>query len=546
MVAARIAALLALGALGLPASAEAYWGMNSPITESGSSPVSDMSRSGHAIVGWREEAGGGAVARAAPGQMLGAVETLTTTGDGVEDVAVAENGDAFAAWTDDAGVHVATRPPGGPWGAPETLAAAAPFALAAGPDGDATVVVAASSGLQVYRRVAGDPAFTAGATAATTYSPFVHAGYVGDRVVVVGHVGEDVIAHTIEADGTLGAADLVDSTAGPPGMDLATDRGGAGAVVTWPAFEGGTSSMRAATADADGVFGAGQKASGDLVKGVLYPEGAIGPDGRTIVGWGDGDFDPVALVEAGSPTSAFGPVTAPPVNGRRSDELQLAYDSRGSLTAVWYFTDQANGGQVAHIDSSVRLAGRTDWCPSLGGHMVRLVANTLRIHTDAQGRGLMAYGEAAPGPGGTGKVWTQWYEAPTYTECPPPPSAHIGFDPAPPGSAPPEEAPPAIPVRRVALSLPRRATVDRRGRVRIVVRCSGDAAACAGRLALKRRRALWAKRSFTVPRGRHVIRLRLRRAARRSLARRRRAAVTLELRLRDQALERSRLALRRR
>ncbi|MDQ3739807.1 MAG: hypothetical protein M3389_02575, partial [Actinomycetota bacterium] len=125
MTVGRLAALVALAAcLALPAGASADWSWNTKITESGSSPVADMARSGHAIVGWREEAGGGAVARSAPGGKLGPVETLTASGDGIEDVAVAENGDAFAAWADDAGVHVAIRPLGGSWGAPQTLAGA--------------------------------------------------------------------------------------------------------------------------------------------------------------------------------------------------------------------------------------------------------------------------------------------------------------------------------------------------------------------------------------------------------------------------------------
>ena len=82
--------------------------------------------------------------------------------------------------------------------------------------------------------------------------------------------------------------------------------------------------------------------------------------------------------------------------------------------------------------------------------------------------------------------------------------------------------------------------------MRLAVRCAGEAATCAGRLALKRRRAVWGSRTFTIARGQRVIRLRLRPAARRMLARRRRAAVTAELRLRGQPVKRSALALRRR
>ncbi|MDQ3741843.1 MAG: hypothetical protein M3389_12965, partial [Actinomycetota bacterium] len=75
-------------------------------------------------------------------------------------------------------------------------------------------------------------------------------------------------------------------------------------------------------------------------------------------------------------------------------------------------------------------------------------------------------------------------------------------------------------------------------------RCTGAGPLCAGRLALKRARAVWASRAFTMTKGRKVIRVRLRSYARRSLIRRGRATVTLEVRLKGQPVQRAPIGLR--
>ncbi|HEX8121558.1 MAG TPA: hypothetical protein VF549_09880 [Solirubrobacteraceae bacterium] len=559
MPAARIAALAVCAlTLVVPAAHGHAWSDTHTLTTDGAGPVADMSRSGYAIAGW-SASDGGYVATAAPGAGFGPAEKLATQGRGIADVAVAENGDAFALWYGSSGtVFVATREAGGTWQAGEQLPMSGGLGnadLVAGPDGDAAVITdgpEGARGAHTYQREAGDNAFAAGGTSTTSYQPFVFAGYVGDRVVIVGEVDNNQVAtSTLEPDGTLSPSRKIDDISGPPGMSLATSD--TGAVVAWPAFadtdgDGDSEShMRAARAGADGAFDDGEKVSGDLYKGVMYPDSAIAADGRTLVGWGDAEYDPVALVSAPSPTAPFAAATPPTVPGNRSDEIELEVDSRGADLAAWYFQDNA-GGSATRVEVATRLPGQSAWCgaETLASH--RANAYTLRLFTDGAARGFAIWQTPAAGPTGTSSVWVSRYAA--KDDCPPTP-------PAPPAQEvnreevvylPPPPPPPVVTVvkRFVQLSLPKQAAVDRKGRVKLAVGCSGEAATCAGRLVLKRGRATWASRAFSLAKGRRTLTLQLRKAARKALKRRRRAAVTVELRLEGQAVRRARLTLARR
>ncbi|HEX8084447.1 MAG TPA: hypothetical protein VF529_09175 [Solirubrobacteraceae bacterium] len=551
MPAIRLAAVvLTAASLAAPAAASGHaWSDTRTLTTDGALPTSDMSRSGHGIVAWVSADDGTFAAIAPPGGGFGPAEGIASLDRPIHDVAIAENGDAFALWFGSTGsVFVARRHAGGTWSAGEQLVGAeGPADLVAGPEGDVTVVTGGDPGLRIYQREAGDNTFTAGATGTIDFEPFLHAGYVGDRVAIIGQaLGAELHAVTLQADGTLGAPYLVDDELGPQSRRLATDEGGAGAVFTWPVSS--PSHMRAATAGPDGTFGAGQKVSGDLYKGVMIPAGAIATDGRVLVGWGDAEFDPVTLVEAASPGGAFGPIAAPAVPGNRTDDLHLAFDSRGAALAAWYFSDNAANGTTGRIEVAMRLPGQSAWCgaETLATH--RANGYTLSVETDGNGRGFATWQTPAGGPDGTASVWVSRYAA--KDDCPPTPP------PPPPEEVqreevtylPPPAPPPVVTVVRrfVQLTAPRTATVDRRGRVRLPVTCSGDAPACAGKLALKRGRSVWASRSFAVPKGRRALRVQLRAKARRALARRRRAKVVLELRLQGQSVKRSALTLRRR
>jgi hypothetical protein len=556
MSAARIAALASCAfALVVPAAAHAHaWSDTHTLTTDGAGPVADMARSGYAIAGWSASDGGYA-ATAAPGETFAPPQKLATPGTtGIADVAIAENGDAFALWHGSSGaVYVATRDAGGTWQAGEQLPGSyGPADLVAGPDGDATVVTdgpEGSRGLHIYQREDDDNFFTPGPTATVSYQPFVYAGYVGDRVVIAGEVENDrVEASVLEADGTLGASQLVDQESGPPGMRLETDEAGAGAVLAWTGFnDQARARMRAARAGADGAFGAGEQVSGDLYKGVLYPDAAIRPDGRTLVGWGDAEYDPVSLVAAPSPTAPFAGTPVPTVPGNRSDEIQLEFDSRGAELAAWYFQDNA-GGSAERVEVATRLPGAAGWCgaETLAAH--RANAYTLRLYTDDAARGFAIWQTPAPGPSGSASVWVSRYAA--KEDCPPSPP------PPPPQEVqreevvylPPPPPPPVVTVVRrfVQLSLPKRAAVDGKGRVKLPVGCSGEASVCSGRLVLKRGRTTWASRAFTIAKGKRTLVMRLNKKARKTLRKRRRAAVTVELRLKDQAVKRARLTLARR
>jgi hypothetical protein len=555
--AAVVVAALSLAA---PSAASGHaWSDTRALSSDGSFPVSDVAMSGHAIAGWRASADAKPeVAVGAPGGTLAVTsDQPPTMGYGVHDVAIAENGDAFAAWMDNTTLRVATRRAGETWMAGQQLVGVsqnASWDLAAGPNGDAVVVAAGSSGeLLTFRRDAGDATFAAGPSGPGALSS-ITAGYVGDVVVIAGEAGSDVYGRRLSGD-TLSAATLVDETTGPPeGLDLRTHRGGAGAVLTWPAFGdvdgNGTSDghMRVARAGGDGVLGAGAAASGALYKGVMKPTGAIAGDGRTLVGWGDAEFDPVSIIAAPSVSAPFAATSTPAVPGNRTDELRLGIDAAGAQLAAWYFQDNASGGSGAtRIEVATRLAGAAGWCgaETLATH--RANAYTLSLRLDGQGRGFALWMTPAAGPGGTGSIWTSQYAA--RTDCPPTP-------PPPPAEQvqreevvylPPPPPPPTVVITRrvVQLALPKRASADAKGRVRIPVECKGDGT-CIGRLALKRGRAVWASRSFSIAPGKRTLRVTLRKAARRALARKRRTSVSLELRLSGQALKRSQLTLARR
>lgn len=535
-------------ALCAPATASGHaWSTSTTLTTAGSGPLSDMSESGHAIVGWTS--GGGRVALAAPGGDFAPAAELATMGAGLGDVAIAENGDAFAAWQDQNGLHVATRQSGGSWSGGQPLPGVgqyASFDLAAGPAGSATVVANGSSGLLTFRRQAGDAVFASGPSSPASLSSIV-AGYVGQRVAVAGSDYDDVRALTLAADGTPSASTVVDGVTGPPnGLRLAADRGGSGAVLAWTGF-GDTVHMRAARAGSDAALGPGAAVSGQLYKGMLHPHGAIARDGRVLLGWGDGEFDPVAMALAPSPAAPFGSTTAPPTPGNRTDDLQVDFDGRGAQMAGWYFSDNAANGATGRVEVATRLPGRDGWCgpETLAAH--RANGYTLRLRFDAAGRGFAVWQTPAGGPSGSSSIWVSRYAA--RDTCPPTP-------PPPPGGEilreevvylPPEPQPVVTTVRRfVRLTLPVAANVDRRGRVRVPVRCSGEGATCPGRLALRRSGAVWANRTFAIPRGKRTLSLQLRRPARRALRRAGRAAVTAELRLEGQKVKRARLVLRRR
>ena len=544
-----VAAAAAAFTLLLPAAAHGHaWSGTRTLTSNGASPVADMSRSGHAIVGWRIDGGsGGAVAIAAPGSDFGAAQVLDTPGPSVQDVAIADNGDAFAAGSTDTGIYVAVRRAGdSTWrGWQQLPGASGSFDLAAGADGNVIVVTGGSPGLRTYRR--SDPnTFSQGPTGTTALSP-LYAGCVGTRVVVAGRIDQETHGLVIDGD-TVGAPDRIDTVGGSPNMRFVVDRAGAGAVLSWQAYDGWRAHMRAATAGSDGAFGDGQDVSGTLNKGVMHPDGAIASDGRILVGWGDAHLDPVSLIAAPSPGAAFAPTTPPPVPGNRSDDLRVAFDSRGAELAGWYYASAAQNGSTGRIEVATRLPGQSSWCgpETLAAH--RANGFTLKLRFDGSGNGFAVWDTPASGPTGTASVWVSRYAA--RNDCPPTP-------PAPPAEEirreevvylPPPPGPPTVTtVRRfVQLTLPRIARVDRRGWVRLPVRCAGEGSRCTGRLALKRRRAVWGSRAFTIARGQRVMRLRLRASARRALARRRRAAVTAELRLQGQPVKRSALALRRR
>ena len=546
----RVAAAAAVAALAFPAAASGHaWSDTRTLSTAASSlGFADMSASGHGIAGW-SQADGAWVAIAAPGGGFGAPVKLADNAAQVEDVAIAENGDAFAAWQNQNGLNVAIRKAGETWSGWEQLVGVGEYDawdLAAGPDGQATVVASAGGDPAVFRRETGETAFGPGAV--TDGATFYHlqAGYVGDVVTVAGNDYSNQHGATIDEAGTLSSFDPLDGPTGSPaGVRLETQRAGHGAILTWPA--GGH--MYAARAGADGVLGDGQRVtSSSLYKGVMFPDGGVSPTGGFLVGWGDAEFDPVSLAGASSPTAAFAPVTAPTVPGNRTDDIQVAFDSRGAAQAGWYFSDNANNGITGRIEVATRLPGSGAWCgaETLASH--RANGYTLRLRFDGAGRGFALWQTPAGGPTGTASIWVSRYEA--RGDCPPTPPApppeevqreEVVYLPPPPG-------PPVVTtvVRVVRLTLPPRAAVDRRGRVRIPVRCTGTEATCTGRLALKRGRAVWGSRSFTMAKGQRVLRVQLRRSARRALAKRRRANVTAELRLRQQPVKRSRLALSRR
>ncbi|WP_217914218.1 hypothetical protein [Miltoncostaea marina] len=339
------------------------WGAPAPLSAAGrraGSPAVAVAPDGGAVAVWRRDDGGGratieAAVRPAGGAFGAPVALSAPDALGAlrPRVAIAPSGAAAAAWLRFDGQHtlveVATRPPGGAFGAPRTVSAPGADALApaVAVDGAGRATVAwnradgAGSVVQVAR---GDGAagFTAPADAsrpgATAFGAAVGVAPSGAGVLLWSEVAADgatvVVTTPLGADGGPGAPATISPEGDASTAQVAVDGAGR-AIATWRLQAGGRSVVQAAERPAGGAWGAPVDLSAPGVP-AADPRPALDAAGRAAITWRRADGadprvqlavrEPGATWGAPSDVSARGAVVAGPV---------VALDGAGNGLVVW-------------------------------------------------------------------------------------------------------------------------------------------------------------------------------------------------------------------
>lgn len=324
-------------------------------------PQLALSPSGAAVVAWSDSAGAVAAFRS-PGGGLGPPQRVQGPGFGVRSLAIAADGQAFAA---DRTGRVAVRPAGGAFGAPELLpGSASPYGpgarLAANAAGDVLAAYPGARGVLVSRRPAG------GGWSAPLQLTAV--GGASERAVAVSDGGLGSVAFA-QADG--GRTSLLVGALSP---DLSPDVaavGPAGASADM-AFDGAGLDMDAA-GNAAVAF---QQSSGLLAPGVarLAYRGAAGPFAA-----------PATLTPAGTARQPL------------DDGADVAFGAGDELLATWVDHDadedrvrarwygRPAAGPAVTLD---RAPSRDIALPLPGGHAAQLTTQPSR-RPDRRGRILV-------------------------------------------------------------------------------------------------------------------------------------------------------------
>ena len=239
-------------------------------------------------------------------------------------VAVAPDGTAHAVWIQsmpDPAVRTASRPPGGSFGAPQTISVSDDSAdypeIAIGDDGTATAVW--------KRRIDG-----VYVVQAATRPP---GGAFGEPVKLSAS-GPDV-----------GDVERPQIAFAPDGA----------AIAIWAAEIGGEWMIQSATRPPGGGFGPPEDLS-DASSLASGPQVAVAPDGTAIAVWSikEGVFD-VVQTAIRPPGGTFGPPLRISTAGRNADDPRLAIAPDGATTAVW--RQQSLGSSIRTIYSATRPPG---------------------------------------------------------------------------------------------------------------------------------------------------------------------------------------------
>jgi hypothetical protein len=321
-------------------------------------------------------------------------------------VAVSAGGAAAAVWSlqflSPLAVQAAVRPAAGDWAAPETLAIAATEAETQGPPSvaiDATggVVAAwpARTGDAGSVRAASRPgggAWSAPETLAGAYSPLAIAADAAGNAVA-SWIADGIKVVVRPAGGSWSAPETLPAGTGgfPDSVDVAVAPSGA-AVVVWSllrvtldrAFYA-PAGVEAAVRPAGGAWSAPQR----LSETGRLPEAAVDGAGNAIVVWIEGGVRTAAR-------PAGGAWSAPQTLSEAGEETDIAVDGGGRAVAVWsrpfFAVDDSTGAvtRLERVDSATRSPDGI-WTLPVATSEPAVTVGTPRVAVNAPGDAVAAW-----------------------------------------------------------------------------------------------------------------------------------------------------------
>lgn len=444
---AAIAALLIFAA---PAGAD--WTAPATLADGYGYPKLAFGPDGEALATWTPDANVVAAYDRAPGGAWTAVPAFTGPSDTEvysSVVAVAPDHTARIAWVNGysgtpGSVRVATRPPGGTFGSPETISGSdvvlnnwVPVTMVTGPDGTtaASWIAQGDSYAQLVRVAVAPPGGSFGAP--VTVSRLDRAagqqalGIAADGTVTVTWLDNlerpdgTVESATRAPDGTWGAPDQIGTDANPDALSFAELPSGA-AVASWvngpDIFGNGPFQAHIARRAADGTWGPETTFSTSSDWSVLS---SAGPGGHTATAWIQRDDPHQTLAamrgQAGDPSSPLTPAT---MDDRTPNTwtglMNVALDARGDLLIAWTLSGMNSrslyvtpwpAGTDAPLPTEHIADDLTEADPALG--------------MDASGRAILIWGTDSPTP------HTEVAESDPFPAPPAPPSPPPADTPAP-------------------------------------------------------------------------------------------------------------------
>jgi len=377
--AALVGTLVTMALLASSAWAAAAWQPPVDLSDPGktaSNPQVGVDASGAAVAVWERSNGANTIIQSASrpaGGPWSAPVDLSVAGQNASapQIAVEADGDAVAVWRRYDGaayvIQAASRPADGSWGAPVSLSAAGQSTnspeIAVGPNGSAVAVWERYDGadwiIQAASKAAGGAwsapvnLTAAGLSAASPQVAIDASGTalaLWERSDGVGYVTQ---AASKPAGGTWGAPKSI-SAAGKvaSGARLALDPGG-NATAVWESYDGGTSTIQAASKPAGGNWGAPVNLS-EAGKNALNPRVAVDASGNAVTIWVGLNNSVYSIQTASKPAGgAWGQPANLSAPGQTPPALQLAVAPGGAAVAVW---TQQNGPASA-IQAANKPAG---------------------------------------------------------------------------------------------------------------------------------------------------------------------------------------------
>ena len=334
-----------------------------------------MGSDGHAAVVWHRSDGSNDRVEAAvapPGGAFGTPQVISASGSGAfsAHVAVDRAGNAVAVWARNDGqrsrIQASVRVAGGSFGTPQTLSASGAHAfeprVAMAPGGTAVVVWYRAEG--VYNRIQAAVRPPGGSFGAVQTLSAPNQGAFDPQVALDANGGAVAVwrrsdglrfrieAATAPAGGTFGAPQVL-SAAAADAFDPQVAVNPAGTAVAVWRRAAGLSRVESATRPAGGAFGAAEQVS-PADAAALEPRVAVAASGLAVVVWRRAAAASSRVLAAVRPANR--PFAAPQVlsaNGRRAFEPQIAIDPQTNAYAAWHAFD----AEVSKVESSRRRLG---------------------------------------------------------------------------------------------------------------------------------------------------------------------------------------------